>query len=95
MNDYNSYTWLVVLWHRSKIVAGDSLDRLTKMASEQLQQGKIPTSPTTIVSRHTSARAADRAAAKLAERLKSDGWWNAENSAQVEERNQEDQDHES
>ena len=87
--------WLVVLWHRGKVVAGDSLDRLTAMAGELLREGEIPSSPMSIVSSHTSARAADRAAAKLAERLKADGWWQAEDSAQNEERNQEGHDDES
>lgn len=77
--------WLVVIWHRGKVVAGDSLDRLTKMARELLSDGKIPAAPMAIVSSHTSASAADRAAAKLADRLKSDGWWLAEGAAQIEE----------
>ena len=85
--------WLVVLWHRGKVVAGDSLDRLTKMAGELVREGKIPTSPMSVVSSHTSARAADRAAAKLAAKLKADGWWQAEDSAQSEARNQEGQGH--
>jgi len=86
--------WLVVLWHHGRVVAGDSLDRLTKMAAELLRDGKIPSAPISIVSSHTSARAADRAAEKLADRLKADGWWHAQNSAQTEERNQEDQNRE-
>ncbi len=80
--------WLVVLWHRGKVVTGDSLDRLTKMSGELLRDGKIPSSPMSVVSSHTSARAADRAAAKLAERLRAKGWWQAEGSAQSEEQRQ-------
>jgi len=86
--------WVVVLWHHGRVVTGDSLGRLTKMAAESLRNGEIPISPMSIVSSHTSARAADRAAEKLADRLKADGWWHAQNSAQNEERNQEDQNRE-
>jgi hypothetical protein len=82
-------TWIVVLWHRGKIVAGDSLQRLTRMAGELLREGQLPSAPMSVVSSHTSARAADRAAAKLAEKLKADGWWHAEKAAETEERNQE------
>ena len=84
----NSDVWVVVLWHRGKVVAGDSLDRLIRMANESLMGGVIPISVMSIVSKHTSARAADRAAAKLANFLKNHGWWNAEGSAQCAERNQ-------
>ena len=77
--------WLVVLWHRGKVVAGDSLQHLIKMNKESLQTGEIPTACGEIASLHTSASAADKAAAKLAEHLKSDGWWLAEGSAQNEE----------
>lgn len=83
--------WLVVLWHRGKVVTGDSLARLTRMAGELLRSGKIPTSPMSIISSHTSARAADRAAAKIAAKLKADGWWHAEDSAQLTERRQQDE----
>ena len=78
--------WLVVLWPRGKVVAGDSLDRLIAMASESLKEGVIPVSVMSIVSAHTSARAADRAAARLANDLKKHGWWNAEGSAQNAEK---------
>jgi len=87
--------WLVVLWPRGKVVAGDSLDRLIAMASESLKEGVIPVSVMSIVSAHTSARAADRAAARLANDLKKHGWWNAEGSAQNAEKQLEDSESES
>jgi hypothetical protein len=80
--------WLVVLWHRGKIIAGDSLQRITRMAGELIREGRLPNSPMSIASSHTSARAADRAAARLAEKFKADGWWLVEGSAQGEERRQ-------
>ena len=86
---------LVVLWPRGKVVAGDSLDRLIAMASESLKEGVIPVSVMSIVSAHTSARAADRAAARLANDLKKHGWWNAEGSAQNAEKQLEDSESES
>lgn len=82
-------TWVVVLWPRGRVVAGDSLDRLIKMANESLMDGGIPVSVMSIVSAHSSARAADRAAARLANSLKKHGWWNAAGSAQNAENNQE------
>ena len=87
--------WVVVLWPRAKVVAGDSLDRLMRMANESLGDGSIPVSVMSIVSAHTSARAADRAAAMLANFLKKHGWWNAEGSAQNAEKQQEDSESES
>lgn len=82
-------TWIVVLWHRGKVVAADSLERLTRMAGELLNGGKLPSAPMSVISSHTSARAADRAAARLAAKLKPAGWWLAENSAQNENRDNE------
>jgi hypothetical protein len=81
--------WVVVLWYRGQVVAGDSLDRLTTASDELLAEGRIPSAPMRVISAHTSARAADRAAAQLAEKLKPFGWWLAEGSAQSEEGNQE------
>ena len=87
--------WVVVLWAQGKVVAGDSLDRLIGMANEVLNEGRIPASVMSIVSAHTSARAADRAAARLANDLKKHGWWNAERSAQNAEKQLEDSESES
>lgn len=86
--------WVVVLMYPQRAICGDSLDRLTRMADELLADGKIP-SPIGIASAHSSATAADRAAAKLTEKLKDGGWWHCDNSARTEEWNQEGEEGES
>jgi hypothetical protein len=83
-----SADWLVVLWGPSKTIAGVSLGRLIAAAKNCFRVGVIQLIPIAVNSRHTSARAADRAAAKLAARLKGHGWVLIEGAAQDEERRQ-------
>lgn len=80
--------WIVSLWPDSKAIAGASLDRLISDAAGTVADGGVLRA-VCIVSLHSSAAAADKAARLIAEKLKASGWWLADGCAENEERNQE------
>lgn len=77
--------WAAFLWADSKAVGGANLDRIVSDAAATVADGGI-LRPVVAVSLHSSASAADRAAARIAEKLKPLGWWLADGSAETERR---------
>jgi len=82
--------WAVFLWPDAKVVGGASLDRMVSDAVATLAERSI-LRPVVVVSLHSSASAADRAAIQIGDTLRPSGWWICEKSAECERQRMEEE----